>query len=348
MICAKLFPSEVQMKKKLIFPCLFLMISFNCITFYEKIQNPSYEKNVFKKNASQPSQSSQTSNSPKPFIYDKSFSLQPGQMVGSLLYDPNSDFFKVEIEEKRKYKANNSPFLCLLSILTITLIPCYYDAVETVQFTVSSPYFFDKRKPIEQSIRKKEYAWFPLVFVSPFFGDKSPEDGNLIALEEVEGKLIKEYDAMVSEIEVTKRKLKPLIQNPKKYSIILNDFATTDLYAQNYQFNLGTGRDVIIQIFNNSFKTIRKVRYHLTSTNSLIKSPNDVYEIIENEEIVIPGGFSKNILFANRNPRPNSLFLFMDKVEIEWEDGSNSVISKAEVNQIKVVASPRVIADLFK
>ncbi|EOQ90412.1 hypothetical protein LEP1GSC202_3799 [Leptospira yanagawae serovar Saopaulo str. Sao Paulo = ATCC 700523] len=341
-LCKTFLKSVVQMKPNQSYLYLLLFFCINCITFYEKIPNPSKQIIDLKP------KTSLSSASQKSFFYENSFSLQPGQKIGSLLYDPNSDFFKIGIEEKRKYKSNNSPFLCLLSILTITLIPCYYDAVETVRLSVTSPYFFDKRKPIEQDIRKREYAWLPLILISPFFGDKSPEDGNRLALEEAEGKLSKEYDTMLSEIDVTKKKLKPLIENPQKYSVILNDFATIDFYAQKNNFSFGTGKDVIIQIFNNSFKTMTKIKYHLTSTNSLTKSPNDVYEIVENEEIVFPASFSKNILFANRNPRPNSLFLFMDKIEIEWEDGSKTVIAKSEVNQIKVVASPRLIADLFK
>lgn len=318
--------------------CLFL----NCITFYERIPSGSSDKQKVTSTIKFQSQE------PKPFSYEKDIPLLPGETIGGLKYDPNADFFKINIEEKRKYKTNNSPFLCLISILTITLVPCYYDAVETIQFSVTSPYFFEKRKPIEQEIRKREYAWLPLFLVIPFMGDKSPDDGNLLALKEAEVKLLNEYSKMESEIEETKKKLKPLIKNPKKYAIILNDFATTDFSNQSYSFNIGTGKDIIIQIFNNSFKTITKMKYHLAATNSFFKSSNEVSDVIVNEETIFPGGFSKNIFYANRNPRPNSLYLFMDKIEIEYDDGSYAVISKSAINQIKVISSPRLIDDLFK
>lgn len=320
----------------------FLIVSYlNCITYYERI--PSIPNTKPDSKSIVKSQSSIQ----KPFSIEKDIPLTPGQSIGNLKFDPNSDFFKIKVEDKRKYNSDSSPFLCLLSVLTITLIPCYYHAVETVQITVTSPYFFEKRKPIEQEIRKKEYAWLPFILVIPFLGDKSPDDGNLIAVHEAESKLMSEYRLMESEIEETKKKLKPLLKNSKKYAVIVNDFATTDLNSQYSQFNFGTGRDVIIQIFNNSIKTITRIKYHLAATNSYYNSPNEVYEVIVNEEMVSPGNFTRNILYPNRNPKPNSLYLFLDKIEVEYEDGTNAVISKTGVNQVKVIAAPRLFQDIL-
>jgi hypothetical protein len=313
-----------------------LLFSTNCLTYYYKL--PKLDLNI-----SQLPEKKQVSTD-NPIYFSGTFPFNPGEKFGRLQFKPESKSLLIEIEKLRPFKSNSSPLTCLLSVFTFSLFPCYTNGTETVHISLSSPYLYDRKKSVTQDIQKIEFGWFPLFIVSPFMGDRKPDTGNVLAILESESKIIEESERILSAVEKKKKEVKPLLQNPKDYPVILNDFATTDLSSTSFQ--LSSGKDLFIQVYNNSSKAIVQLDYKIASTNSYFKSKNESIVTLTNEELIQPGNFSQNIFFRDGNPRPNSLFVFMESLVITWEDGKKTSLVNNQVKKINVQVPATFIFDL--
>ena len=126
--------------------------------------------------------------------------------------------------------------------------------------------------------------------------------------------------------------------------VLLNDFATTD--SSSSYFQIGSGRDLLIQVYNNSTTAIKSIAYEVVSTNNIYQSNKETTVTITNTEDILPGDFSKNTYYKDKNPKPHSFSVYMDSMKVTWENGKVTTISPAQISKVNLHVPSRMILDL--
>ncbi|NCN08987.1 MAG: hypothetical protein GW938_04000 [Leptospira sp.] len=322
----------------------FLLFLSQCLTFYERIPNVEEQILQESKISNAQSKSIPPTEIKEPIKFWIDLPIEEGKTFGKLQYDSIKPTLELRVKDFRERKNNSFSFFCMLSGLTLTILPCYKENDIEIKFDINTTLIFEKDKSVTQLVKQKEFVWFPFILVSAFIGDKSPEAGDLIALEEAQEGIIKEANPFFEKIAKKRKDLKPILRNSKAYPVLLNDFATTD--SSSSYFQIGSGRDLLIQVYNNSTTAIKSIAYEVVSTNNIYQSNKETTVTITNTEDILPGDFSKNTYYKDKNPKPHSFSVYMDSMKVTWENGKVTTISPAQISKVNLHVPSRMILDL--
>lgn len=230
---------------------------------------------------------------------------------------------------------NDSSGLCILSALTLTVIPCMQKGAEVMELEVSAPDVTKKIYKINNEVENETYVWLPLLLISPFFGDSKPDRGIAISMHEKYTEILQKINDLNKDIAKLIANIKKLKANPAKYPVLLTDFTS-------YGYALEGGGHVNVKIYNNSRKVITKTVYEIVPGNFIGATSGDKKTLTNNERIG-PGNFSKKTFFKNANPRTMMGKIYMESVVVTYEDGSTYTLPGSKVRDVSVLAPDNVI-----
>lgn len=306
------------MKFRILATFLLLIFSASCLRNYRdpKTVIPSAEKDQIKYKTN----------------FDAGELKNPGKLQ-------QSDFGLIQINGRYLYQnpdKEHNRALCVLTVFTLTVIPCSNKSAEKVELEISAPSVSKKRYEITNEVDHVTYTWLPFLFLEPFFSDKSPDRPLAISMHEKYDEVIKKIDELNKHIAELKVKIKKLKANPRQNPVLMTDFTS-------FGYILEGGGDVRVKIYNNSNKVIQKAVYTIYPGNFMGKTGDE--KVLTNTERIEPGNFSKKTYFRNANPRKMMGDIYMESITVTYEDGSTYTMKGPQVRNISVMAPEHVIRE---